>query len=628
MPEICTSTTVHCKKDVFLGDVCPIEDRRRGVLRDSRLMAGSSQAGVNTFCAFTTSTGAVAGRRCIYSRGRQTSPPKRGRHFSAQSCRCALPLQLRELTQRIAEAHDEKSRYMKLVEIGDAIDALPPAECKHANRVAGCTAVAHIDVRVCEQSLVHLRGTADARVSRGLIALLVCGLQGAIVDDVVNITAGEISRAAGLSTVVGPSRTTGLASALAHVQKRVREAMGSGGDGTKNSQHAERQQVRWTARQGEDVAVLLSGGVDSSVAMRLVMERGMRPHAFYLKIWLDDELSHLGQCPWEEDMRYAKSVCEQAGVSLDDIPLQTEYWERVVAYTIAEARRGRTPNPDVMCNTRIKFGAFYDKIGKNFEKVVSGHYARCNVNSENGFAQLRMSNDALKDQTYFLANLCQEQLKRCIFPLGDSRKAQVRQLAQKYNLPNQDRRDSQGICFLGKLRFDEFLEYHLGIEVGAIVEYESGVTLGTHKGLWFYTLGQRKRIGLSGGPWYVVSKDATRNIVYVSRNYDDDTKSRDSFEFEDANWISQKWPNDMRIGESLDIHVKVRHGPNFAEGIITRTGELCGNVKLRTRDKGLAPGQFAVFYQKDLCLGSAKICSDLGLHRAPALAGKATMRYS
>jgi len=158
------------------------------------------------------------------------------------------------------------------------------------------------------------------------------------------------------------------------------------------------------------IAVLLSGGVDSSVALRLLKDEGHNVTAFYLKIWLQDEFSFLGECPWEEDLKYTRRVCEQAKVPLEVIPLQTEYWDNVVSYTIEEIKEGRTPNPDIFCNSLIKFGEFYDKIDKSFEKVASGHYAK--VEMVNGKHFLKTSPDPIKDQTYFLAYLTQQQLSR------------------------------------------------------------------------------------------------------------------------------------------------------------------------------------------------------------------------
>lgn len=345
------------------------------------------------------------------------------------------------------------------------------------------------------------------------------------------------------------------------------------------------------------IAVLVSGGVDSSVALRLLKEQGYEVTAFYLKIWLEDELSYLGDCPWEDDLSYVKKVCLQANVPLQVISLQKEYWDRVVNYTISEIKAGRTPNPDVLCNSRVKFGAFFETIDDSFDKVATGHYAQ--VKEVDGRFELVISPDQVKDQTYFLSHLTQKQLSRIIFPIGHLSKKEVRELALKYDLPNKARKDSQGICFLGKLKFKEFVKHHLGIKVGDIVEFESNKKIGQHEGFWFHTIGQRQGLGLSGGPWYVVKKNPEKNIVYVSKEYFDADKIRDSFEVENINWINKKPDFD-------NLKVKLRHGPKFYNCLVEPEKKTL-KVKLDENDQGIAPGQFATFYKDDVCLGSGVI---------------------
>jgi len=348
-----------------------------------------------------------------------------------------------------------------------------------------------------------------------------------------------------------------------------------------------------------NIAVLLSGGVDSSVALRLLKEQGHDLTAFYLKIWLEDEASFLGSCPWEEDLSYARKVCEQADVPLRIIPFQKEYYDSVVAYTIAEVKEGRTPNPDIFCNSLIKFGAFLDNFGDHFDKVATGHYAQ--VQENNGIASLVRAPDQIKDQTYFLAKLTQEQLNKALFPIGHLMKEHVRQLAMDYDLPTKDRKDSQGICFLGKLKFKDFLKHYLGENPGDLIEFETGNKLGEHKGFWYHTIGQRQGSGLAGGPWYVVAKDPKKNIVYVSRNYYSSDKQRDSFSIDHCNWIEGCSP------EKNDLHVKLRHGKQIHSCKLLLNNENAGTVQLLSRDQGIAPGQFAVFYDGERCLGSGVI---------------------
>ncbi len=347
--------------------------------------------------------------------------------------------------------------------------------------------------------------------------------------------------------------------------------------------------------------MLVSGGVDSSVALRLLHEQGHEITAFYLKIWLEDELAHLGECPWEDDLAYVRAVCEQINVPVKVIPMQRAYWDRVVAYTIAEIRAGRTPNPDIMCNEQVKFGAFYDVIGDEFEKVGTGHYAR--VEERNEIFHLMCAPDAVKDQTYFLSQLSQQQLSRALFPIGHLSKPEVRALASKYDLPNKARKDSQGICFLGKLKFRDFVKHHVGTQRGPFVEYETGAVMGEHEGFWYYTIGQRQGIGLSGGPWYVVKKDTANNVVYISKTYHADDKARDSFSVGTCNWITGNAPTKNLLG------VKLRLGPAAASCILTQDGSQKDRwqVKLLHHDQGIAPGQFAVFYDGDECLGGGVI---------------------
>ncbi len=281
------------------------------------------------------------------------------------------------------------------------------------------------------------------------------------------------------------------------------------------------------------VAILLSGGVDSSVALRLLKDQGYDVTAFYLKIWLQDEFSFLGDCPWEEDLEYARAVCKQANVPLEIINMQTEYWDSVVSYTISEIKEGRTPNPDMFCNRLIKFGQFINKIDDGFEKVASGHYARVENERENYL--LKTSPDPIKDQTYFLAYLTQVQLQRAMFPLGVYKKKEIRELAEKYQLPNMKRKDSQGICFLGKIKFSDFIKHHLGELDGEIVDIDTNKIMGSHKGYYFYTIGQRSGLRLGGGPWYVVKKDIKKNIIYISRENLTD-RARKEFTVGRFNW--------------------------------------------------------------------------------------------
>lgn len=354
--------------------------------------------------------------------------------------------------------------------------------------------------------------------------------------------------------------------------------------------------------KSQKIAVLVSGGVDSTVALRLLKDQGHDITAFYLKIWLEDELAYLGDCPWEEDLAFVRRVCEQADVPLQVINLQKEYWDQVVSYTIAEVKAGRTPNPDIFCNKRIKFGMFFDalaKAGQHFDKIASGHYAQ--VIERDGVYHLQCAPDKIKDQTYFLSYLSQEQLANLVFPIGHLTKDQVRELAQQYDVANKDRKDSQGICFLGKLKFSDFIKHYLGEQTGDLVEIETGQKMGSHNGFWYYTIGQRQGLGLAGGPWYVVKKDTVRNIVYISRSYHADDKRRDTFTVQNIHWLAGS-----RLG-TPGLQVKLRHGAHRYACTLTPSEDGQVRVTLAERDQGIAPGQFAVLYDGDECVGSAVI---------------------
>jgi tRNA (5-methylaminomethyl-2-thiouridylate)-methyltransferase len=345
-------------------------------------------------------------------------------------------------------------------------------------------------------------------------------------------------------------------------------------------------------------AVLLSGGVDSSVALSLLKEQGYDVTAFYLQIWLEDEMAFMGKCPWKEDIDYAQAVCDKLDVPLRIVNMQAEYFNTVVDYTIKELKAGRTPSPDVMCNRHIKFGQFINKIDSTYELIASRHYAK--IENLNNKYYLKSAPDKVKDQTYFLTYLKQEQLKKIIFPIGNLNKKQVRELAQKYDLPTKNRKDSQGICFLGKIKYNDFVWYHLRENKGDIIDIQTGKKMGEHNGYWYYTIGQRQGIGLGGGPWYVVKKNIEKNIIYISTEKLYMDVPRDTFHIRDINWI----PEEPKLNK---MQIKLRHGPNKynCDIEIIENGKV--TVRLDEKDEGIAPGQFAVFYDGDYCIGGGII---------------------
>jgi len=353
------------------------------------------------------------------------------------------------------------------------------------------------------------------------------------------------------------------------------------------------------------IGVLLSGGVDSSTAL-LTLRRNHSDaaiYAYYLKIWLEDELASLGACPWEEDLAYARAVCDIAKTPLRVISLQKVYWERIVSYTLAELKAGRTPSPDILCNRLIKFGAFLDGVGESLDRVASGHYAIC-TRGFDGTYYIRKSPDPIKDQTYFLSQLTQKQVSMAMFPIGRMTKSEVRRLAAELGVPAKTRKESQGICFLGKIKYRDFVRHYMGERIGKMLEAGTGRELGSHRGSWFYTIGQRTGLGLSGGPWYVVAKNHEENTITVAKNMDAEARACSFFIAERLNWISGP-PRGKRVD------LKLRHGPETIGATIEEFDSGQGEglrVNMDKPDRGVAPGQFAVLYHEDVCLGSAVIC--------------------
>ena len=351
-----------------------------------------------------------------------------------------------------------------------------------------------------------------------------------------------------------------------------------------------------------NIASLLSGGVDSSVVVHLLKEAGHTPTLFYIKIGMDDdELLH---CTSEEDIEMASLIAHRYGCKLEVIDLHKDYWDTVVAYTIDKVKKGLTPNPDVMCNKLIKFGVFEERYGNDFDKTATGHYAT--TIEENGKTFLGTAKDPVKDQTDFLAQIDSLQVSKLMFPVGHLMKNDVRKIAEKAGLPSAKRQDSQGICFLGKVNYNDFIRRYLGEKPGPVVEFETGKILGTHRGYWFHTVGQRKGLGLSGGPWYVIKKDVPGNIVYASRGYDVETQYGREFCMNDFHFITENPWNDIEKG--VDITFKIRHTPEFTKGVIMKT-HTGYRVFSAEKLQGIASGQFGVVYDaaSRICIGSGEI---------------------
>jgi len=352
-----------------------------------------------------------------------------------------------------------------------------------------------------------------------------------------------------------------------------------------------------------NIAALVSGGVDSSVMLHLLKEQGHEPVIFYILIGMKDKEGFL-DCPSEEDIEITTWLAKKYGLRMEVVTLQEEYWDSVVAYTIDSVKKGLTPNPDVMCNRMIKFGSFNEKYGRDFDLITTGHYA--STLEKEGVKYLATAKDKFKDQTDFLAQITYDQLKKLDFPIGNLHKAEVREIANQVNLPSAGRKDSQGICFLGKVNYNDFIRRYVGEKDGRIVELETGKILGTHKGYWFHTIGQRKGLGLSQGPWFVVKKDTDENIVYVSNGYDPLTQYRDTIKLSGFNFISgNPWSG---LSQPANITFKIRHTPEFNKGkLLFVDGKPV--IESEVPVSGVAAGQFGVIYDQasEICYGSGEI---------------------
>lgn len=351
------------------------------------------------------------------------------------------------------------------------------------------------------------------------------------------------------------------------------------------------------------IAALVSGGVDSSVTIPLLKEQGFEPVIFYIKIGMEDKAGFM-DCPSQEDIEIVTWIAKKYGCRMEIVDLQKDYWESVVAYTLDAVKKGLTPNPDVMCNLLIKFGVFNERYGHEFDRISTGHYAGRAERSGKVF--LATARDHIKDQTYFLGRITAAQIQKLMFPLEKLVKSEVRALAHQMKLPSAARRDSQGICFLGKINYNEFIRRYVGEKEGKIVELETGKILGKHKGYWFHTIGQRKGLGLGQGPWFVVKKDAAQNIIFVSNGYDPQAQYSDTITLEDFLFIIENPFPDLTQGAQITF--KIRHTPEFTNGRLF----IEGNRHIIRSDQqiaGIAAGQFGVVYdvEKKICLGSGVI---------------------
>lgn len=348
----------------------------------------------------------------------------------------------------------------------------------------------------------------------------------------------------------------------------------------------------------------MSGGVDSSVSALLLKEAGYEVIGLFMKNW--DEKDEDGICTATEDSDDARHVADQLGIPYYTINFEKQYWDTVFTYFLDEFKKGRTPNPDVMCNQEIKFNAFLDYALKlEGDYIAMGHYAQ--VEERDGNYYLLRGKDQNKDQSYFLSRIGQKALSRTIFPIGHLEKKQVRELAEKYNLYTAKKKDSTGICFIGERNFDEFLDKYLLAKEGDMIDV-LGNKVGRHSGLIHYTLGQRKGIGIggigTGEPWFVAGKDLEKNILYVAQGENNPSLFSTSLIGESPVWILEKQPS-----TPLRCTAKFR----YRQSDIPVTVNVLENGNLHiiydNPVKAVTPGQVAVLYQEEVCLGSCIIQS-------------------
>ncbi len=362
---------------------------------------------------------------------------------------------------------------------------------------------------------------------------------------------------------------------------------------------------RYVQKQ-QKVIIGLSGGVDSSVAAKILLDQGWQVEALFMKNW--DEEDSAEYCSAAEDLEDAQAVADMLGIKLHKVNFSTEYWDRVFEHFLAEYRAGRTPNPDVLCNREIKFKAFLDyalELGADY--IATGHYAR-KQQSDDGTENLCLSHDEAKDQTYFLYMLNQYQLSHALFPLSDIPKAEVRTIALEANFPNHAKKDSTGICFIGERKFSDFLSKFLPATPGPMRKPD-GEYIGEHNGLMYYTLGQRKGLGIGGRadteeiPWFVVAKDLETNTLVVAQGHDHPMLLKQGLNASQLHWISGNPPAEI----PMPCLARIRHRQPLQQcEIISLQDDAC-QVRFTEQQRAVTPGQSIVFYSNDICLGGGVI---------------------
>ncbi|MFQ3196569.1 MAG: tRNA-specific 2-thiouridylase [Paraglaciecola sp.] len=353
------------------------------------------------------------------------------------------------------------------------------------------------------------------------------------------------------------------------------------------------------------VIVGMSGGVDSSVSAYLLLQQGYQVEGLFMKNWEEDDNEEY--CAAAQDLNDAQSVADKLGIELHTINFAAEYWDNVFEYFLAEYKSGRTPNPDIMCNKEIKFKAFLEFAAQELEAdyIATGHYVR--RRKQDGHWQMLRGLDDNKDQSYFLYTLGEDHISQTLFPIGDIEKPRVREIAQQQGLITHDKKDSTGICFIGERKFTDFLAQYLPAQPG-IIETAEGQEIGQHQGLMYHTLGQRKGLLIGGmkefgeQPWYVVDKDMQRNVLIVGQGADHPRLFSSGLVANQLNWVDRKGPEGI-----LRCTVKTRYRQHDIDCTLTPSKDGSLEVIFDTPQKAVTPGQSAVFYAQDICLGGGII---------------------
>lgn len=343
------------------------------------------------------------------------------------------------------------------------------------------------------------------------------------------------------------------------------------------------------------VYVGMSGGVDSSVTAALLLQQGYDVTGVFIKNWAQDLPGF--KCPWREDLADAKRVAVQLGIPFKIFDFQKEYKQKVVDYMLDEFKAGRTPNPDIMCNQEVKFKLFLETaLEDGADMIATGHYAQVKDGT------LLRGVDDNKDQTYFLYRVTEEALLKTLFPLGGMKKPTVREKAKELGLITAEKKDSVGICFVGQIGIKDFLKNFVETESGQIVEKATGAVVGEHDGAIFYTIGQRHGLNVGGGmPYYVIGKDMEKNEVYVTTDINDGVLWQKEFTVSDLHWINKAPENGAKL------QVRTRHRAPLVECNVTIDKEKTLQVALKDEIRALTPGQSAVFYDGEACLGGGII---------------------